>query len=136
MIVEFKQVERPLALFVRGLLGHGVPLHCATEGETRAFANEHGWFFPVRYAMYGDQLGRDVYYAAAAHLAAHHRFGGARMKRGSLRAIQYVLVSLFEDARVEHALMQELPGLRALFARFHVAHESDHASFPSLCARI
>jgi nitric oxide reductase NorD protein len=133
-VSDFAAVHEPLALFVRGLLGYGVPLHLAPPGSTRAFANEHGWFFPQRYPQYGD--GRQAFYAAAAHLVAHRRFGAPRMPRGSLRAIQVVLVSLFEDARVERALLHELPGLRALFAPFYVARASDVATFPALCARI
>jgi nitric oxide reductase NorD protein len=135
-MTEFAAVQRSLSLFVRGLLGHGVPLHLAPPGTTRAFANEHGWFFPLRYPMYGAERGRDTFYAAAAHLAAHTRFGAPRMKRGSLRAIQVVLVSLFEDARAEHALLQELPGLRRLFAPFHAVRPTDTPTFPTLCARI
>ncbi len=135
-LVRFAQVEKPLTMFVRGLLGRGVALHRAPAASSRAFANEHGWFFPDCYAMYAGKLGRDAFYAAAAHLAAHALFGQPRMKRAGLRAIQYVLVSTFEDARVERELMRELPGTRTLFGCFHSARAYDHPTFPAMAARI
>jgi nitric oxide reductase NorD protein len=136
VVVAFAQVQRPLAIFARGLLGRGMPIHRAPAGTTRAFANEHGWFFPEHYTMYSGQLSRDAFFAAAAHLAAHTLFGAPRMVRGALRPIQVVLVSTFEDARVEQLMMRELPGLRALFARFHAARANEVVTFPALCARI
>ena len=91
--------------------------------------------------MYGQghdktPLARRARLAAAAHLAAHVRFGAGRLARGRLRPIQVVLVSLFEDARVERRAAAELPGLPRLWRAFHNARPTDLATFPALCARL
>ncbi|MDB4976580.1 MAG: hypothetical protein JWN48_4921, partial [Myxococcaceae bacterium] len=136
-LTRFEDVQRPLAQFVR-LLGQPatVAVHAAPAGVRRAFANEHGLFFPDSFPMLSGEPGRAVYYAAAAHLVAHSRFGGARWQRGSLRAVQVVLVSLLEDARVERRLAAELPGLLPLWRRYHTAAALEQVTFPALCARL
>ena len=133
---QLADVRPALDRFVRGLLGREVPLHAAPPGTTRTFASEHGWFFPARFPMYAGEPGRALYFAAAAHLAAHARFGAPRMAPGTLRPIQRVLTAVLEDARVEQRLACELPGLRPLWAGFHRARAADHPTFPALCARI
>jgi nitric oxide reductase NorD protein len=140
-LTPLADVQRSLALFVRGLHPEGtsarrLTVHVAPPGVRRAFANELGLFFPERFTQLSGVQGRQVFFAAAAHLVAHLRFGSAPWRRGSLRPIQVVLVSLFEDARVERLLARELPGLVRLWAPYHTAQATAHETFPSLCARI
>ncbi len=61
------------------------------------------------------------YKAALAHVGAHAAYSGGRFPRGNLKQIQLSLVSLIEDVRVENLAMQDFPGLRRLWARYHVA---------------
>jgi len=128
-------------LFVRALLGGRrgqVPVRIAPAGATRAYGDALGLHLPASFPMYGSgsALARRARFAAAAHLAAHVRFGDGRLPRGGLRPIQIVLVSLFEDARVECLAARELPGLARLWAGLHTAEPTDLATFPALCARL
>lgn len=139
---SFAGVSRPLAMFARGLLGRtrvemvSLQLKAAPPGVTRSFANALGFYFPHDYPMLGDEASRRAFFAAAAHLAAHSRFGAQPASPGSLKPIARVLVSLLEDARVEWMLSRELPGVRSLWGEFHTARPSDLATFPALCARL
>lgn len=75
--------------------------------------------------------------ARAAHAAAHTQFSGVRFEIGRLKPLQQVLVSLFEDARVEALAMQRYPGLRRLWAPFHSATPSSApAPLAALLARL
>ena len=74
--------------------------------------------------------------ARASHGAAHARFSGERFDPGALKPVQRVLVSLFEDARVEALAIAHYPGLRAVWAPFHVASPSHGAPLPMLLARL
>lgn len=62
--------------------------------------------------------------AAAAHAAAHWRFGGAAQARAGLKPVQQALFTVLEDARVEWLALQELPGLRALWLPFHAGADA------------
>lgn len=133
--------DRAAGLFVRALLAPmrvDVAVDRAPMGVVRAFGDARGLHLPAAFPMYGSgsALARNARFAAAAHLAAHLRFGGPRLARGSLRPIQIVLVSLFEDARVERLAARELPGLARMWATLHTATPTDLATFPALCARI
>jgi nitric oxide reductase activation protein len=132
---------RAAALFVRALLDGArgeVPVLIAPAGVTRSYGDVLGLHLPASFPMHGQgsALARRARFAAAAHLAAHVRFGDQRLARGALRPIQIVLVSLFEDARVERLAARELPGLARLWAELHTAQPTDLATFPALCARL
>lgn len=137
------RANRVASLFVHGLLGRGtsVPaVRIAPSGVTRAYGDARGLHLPAAYPMYGQREDRPLAYrarfAAAAHLAAHVAFGDGRLPRGSLRPIQIVLVSLFEDARVERLAARGLPGLGRLWSSLHTAAPTDLQTFPALCARL
>jgi nitric oxide reductase NorD protein len=74
--------------------------------------------------------------AALAHIGAHLAFGGPRFPVGRLRPLQVALVSLIEDARVEQLAMRALPGLRRVWAPFHMAEPGGVATAPALLARL
>jgi nitric oxide reductase NorD protein len=130
--------DRAASFFVRALLFRDLPVRIAAPGVTRAHGDARGLHLPAAFPMYGpgSLLARRARFASAAHLAAHVRFGHDRLARGALRPIQIVLVSLFEDARVERLAARELPGLGGLWALFHSALPTDLATFPALCARL
>ncbi len=77
-----------------------------------------------------------LFQAAAAHAAAHLAFGGARFAAGTLKPLQVVLVTLVEDARVEALAMRRFPGLRGLWAPWHVAAAGGVPTVPGLLARL
>lgn len=75
--------------------------------------------------------------AAAAHAAAHWRFGAAAQARAGLKPVQQALFGVLEDARVEWLALQELPGLRGLWRPFHTAADAAAGNgFDALLARL
>lgn len=75
--------------------------------------------------------------AAAAHAAAHRRFGGDPQDRKGLKPVQQALLGVLEDARVEALACTELPGLRALWRPYHVGpHARQGQGFEDLLARL
>ncbi len=77
-----------------------------------------------------------LFHAALAHAGAHLRYNPTRFLPGGLKQLQIALVSLIEDARVEHLAMRDFPGLRRLFLPFHSAEPGHGASAPALLARL
>ncbi|XAH23949.1 VWA domain-containing protein [Xylophilus sp. GW821-FHT01B05] len=75
--------------------------------------------------------------AAASHAAAHWRFGSAPLPRAGLKPLQWALLGVLEDARVEWLALQELPGLRALWLPFHEGPQAARGNhFEALLARL
>lgn len=74
--------------------------------------------------------------ARAAHAAAHLAHGGAPQARAKLKPVQRALFEVLEDARVEWLAMQTLPGLRRLWAPFHLADASWGNGFDALLVRL
>lgn len=77
-----------------------------------------------------------LFRAAVAHATAHLEFGAGRFPVGSLKPLQIALVTLVEDARVEALAMRRFPGLRRLWAPYHVATPSGSVTAPVLLARL
>ena len=78
-----------------------------------------------------------VAWAATAHAAAHLQHGQAAQSRQGLKPVQIALLALLEDARVEHALLRDCPGLRELWVPLHtVHHRNSHNGFDALLARL
>ncbi|NUZ06271.1 nitric oxide reductase activation protein NorD [Piscinibacter koreensis] len=76
------------------------------------------------------------YRAAAAHGAAHRTYSPPHFDAQGLRPIARAVLGLLEDARVEALACHELPGLRALWARWHVATPDDGDGFETLLLRL
>lgn len=76
---------------------------------------------PEIYAGYRGAAAVAHYHAAFAHIGAHLVHGQAKFPIGSLKPVQIALVGLIEDARVEALAIEDYPGLRRLWTRFHVA---------------
>jgi nitric oxide reductase NorD protein len=64
--------------------------------------------------------GLEVYRATAAHAAAHIAYTREPISAEALNAWQMAVISVVEDARVEALAIRKFPGLRQLWARFHV----------------
>ncbi len=122
----FADMERRLRSFATALWGH--PLVLREHGMTASGAlirrpSFDGDFVRVPPSYPGVRGGQAeaLYRASLAHIAAHLRFGSGRFPVGGLKPLQIALVSLVEDARVEHLAMRMLPGLRRLWLPYHVA---------------
>jgi uncharacterized protein YegL len=118
--------ERRLAAFMTALLGR-VPFlrpFPALPGRppARRVSIANGVIlFPESFPGAPAETIERLYRAAAAHAAAHRLFGAAQWKLGALKPLQVALIGLMEDARVERLAMARFPGLRRLWAPFHVA---------------
>ncbi|WP_024511880.1 VWA domain-containing protein [Bradyrhizobium sp. ARR65] len=91
---------------------------------------------PEVYRGVQGDAGRALFRAAAAHAQAHLVLGHARFTIGTLKPLQVALVNLIEDARVETLAMRGLPGLRRLWAPYHIAAPGGVATAPVLLARL
>jgi nitric oxide reductase NorD protein len=139
--LAFSQVERPLKLFATALWGRVPVLRGAGPAAGRPA--------PRRISMSGGivrvpQIFRGVsahtasliFRAGIAHATAHLALSPGGFPVGSLKPQQIVLVGLIEDARVEALAMRRFPGLRKLWAPFHVAEPAGVVTAPALLARM
>jgi nitric oxide reductase NorD protein len=77
-----------------------------------------------------------LFRACVAHASAHVTLTRMRFPIGSLKPLQMALIGLVEDARVETLAMRAFPGLRRLWAPFHVAEPTGVITAPTLLARL
>ncbi|TCK16769.1 hypothetical protein EV667_4376 [Ancylobacter aquaticus] len=82
------------------------------------------------------EAARRLYLAAALHAGAHLHVGNPRFPIRKFRPVQVALAGLIEDARVETLAMARYPGLRRLWAPFHVATPEDGPTLAALLARV
>lgn len=138
--LAFTDVRRRLVLYLRVLWDSGRelrPFPSASLQATRPYLTEFGIHLPDAYRAVQGETAGDLYRAATAHAAAHLAFSPRMpMPRGGLRPIQLVLVGLLEDARVELLSCREMPGLRRLWLKFHVARTDGASTFAGLAVRL
>lgn len=81
---------------------------------------------------------RTSYYRAClAHVAGHLRHSKRSQPAGNRKPILLACIGLVEDARIEQLMMLEFPGLRGLWAPFHVAsRETSGFEMTGLAARL
>lgn len=138
--VSFLDVETALKAYTTALWGD-VPLLRSAPGDNDKPQRRTSIAGPiirlpeVYRGVQGDAA-RALFRAAAAHAQAHLVLGRARFPIGTLKPLQVALVNLIEDARVEKLAMRTLPGLRRLWAPYHVAAPSGVATAPVLLARL
>jgi nitric oxide reductase NorD protein len=136
----FAANERRLATFLTALVGRApflrpFPTPPGRPPARRVSIADGVILFPDSFpGAPADTIDR-LYRAAAAHAAAHRMFGASRWKLGSLKPLQVSLIGLMEDARVEALAMLRFPGLRRLWAPFHVARP-EGGTAPALLARM
>ncbi|MEQ8346006.1 MAG: VWA domain-containing protein [Sneathiellaceae bacterium] len=135
------KLERSLQIYLHALTEQPVRIRALPPPTADAPAQRAA--FSGRLALLPESFERDegraggaVYFAAAAHIAAHMTFTPGRLEPGGLKPVQLALVSLVEDARVEHLAMRRMPGLRRLWAPFHTARPDGARTMPSLLARL
>lgn len=124
--ITLADVERRLKAYGTALWGVDPPLRpLVGEGDPAALRPRFDADL-VRLPVVWPSL--DLYRAALAHVGAHRMFSRPWPAKG-LKPLLIIVVSLVEDARVEHLAMRRLPGLRRLWAPFHRVEPS-----PSLMA--
>ncbi len=122
--VFFGEVERSVRAYLCALFGLR-PLIRVVDAESETPARRSGFEgglvrMPETFPGFAGREARQLFRAAAAHIGAHMMFTET-FERRSLKPVQIALVSIMEDARVEHLAMRELPGLGRLWRSFHVA---------------
>lgn len=137
----FADVERRLSLYIRALWGGNMKLRPVihvkgTSAGRRSTIDGNTIRLPQAYRGFAGQTGLALYRAAVAHASAHVVITRQRFPVGSLKPLQVVLVSLIEDARVEHLAIRQFPGLRPLWQTFHVAQPGGAVTSASLMARL
>ncbi|HQT86452.1 MAG: hypothetical protein B7Z58_15075 [Acidiphilium sp. 37-64-53] len=137
---QFASLERRLGGFVTALWDtsprlQAMPVEALAPPGRVSFG--HGVVrLPERFRGFAPAQATRLYHAAIAHAGAHLRFTETRFTQGSLKPLQVALISLIEDARVEHLAMRRFPGLRRLFLPFHVASPGSGGMAPALFARL
>ncbi len=139
--VVFADLDRRLKAFLIALWRLRVPIRepslSAPEASRRRSSFNRGLIrMPPAFPGYRGLQAEEVFRASLAHLGAHFIYSGPKFPLGSLRPVQVALVSLIEDARVEHLAMRDFPGLRRLWLPFHIAQASGSLTAPSLLARL
>ena len=139
--VVYADLAGELKLFISSLWGIRPPLreppvHSSEYVRRRAGFSSGIVRVPTAFPGYRGERARDVYYALVAHAGAHLIHSGSRFPVGGLKPVQIALVSLIEDARVEHLAMREFPGLKRLWIPFHIALSTGVMTAPSLFARL
>jgi nitric oxide reductase NorD protein len=124
--VLFVNVERRLKAFLMALWGLRPAIRTAAIQPGKPAPRRSAFDglivrVPEAYAGWRGQDAVTHYRAVLAHAGAHMVYGGERFPVGTLKPIQTALVSLIEDARVETLAARDYPGLRRLWARYHVA---------------
>lgn len=139
--VVFADVERRLKAYLTALWKIRVPIRepaAAASEQARRRSSFGGGLVrvPASYAGYRGAQAEDIFRAALAHIGCHLIYSSEKFPVGSLKPVQIALVSLIEDARVEHLAMQVFPGLRRLWLPFHIAQSGGALTAPSLFARL
>jgi Nitric oxide reductase activation protein len=139
--VGFLAMEARLKPFLAALWGDTPPIretpaHAPEQMKRRAGFDGAVLRLPSAFPGYPAEEAARLYRAAVAHIGAHLEFSKHRFKVGGLKPAQIAIVSLIEDARVEHLAMRELPGLRNLFLPFHTARPAPAATAATLFARL
>lgn len=123
--VVFGDIERRLKAFLTTLWGSTPVLRPAVRRNAlrpvrRTSFNRFMVRIPETFPGFSGQEAERVFKASIAHVGAHLIFTEP-FPALNLKPIQIALISLIEDARVEHLAMRELPGLDRMWRPFHVA---------------
>ena len=132
--------ERRLKLFGSALWGRPpilrpFPISPGRPPARRASLSDGVVLLPESFPGVPPAAQGPLFRAAVAHALAHLMAGAPRQPVGTLKPLQLALIGLVEDARVEALAMRRFPGLRRLWAPYHVA-QAEGATAPALLARL
>jgi hypothetical protein len=120
----FVDTHRRLNFYLRALWGQDFFLRpTAGDFETREglkpYIERRIIHVPDAFDDYQGVSGNELYRATVAHAAAHLMYTQQHLSAEALTPLQMLLISLFEDARIEALAIREFPGLKLLWSRFH-----------------
>jgi nitric oxide reductase NorD protein len=139
--LTFSRSERVLKAYATALWGRPPVLRSAVAppgGQLARRVNISGGVVcvpPVFRGVPKSALPR-LFRACVAHATAHVALTRRRFPIGSLKPLQMALIGLVEDARIETLAMRAFPGLRRLWAPYHVAEPAGVITAPTLLARL
>ena len=139
--VSFPQVEARVKAYMTSLWGRpgflqSLPPSLDRSIRVRASIAGPVIRLPDAYRGVRGNEAISLYCAAAAHAQAHLIYGKTVFPVGKLKPLQVALVGLIEDARIEQLAIQDLPGLRRLWAAYHLACPGGVIDTPNLLARL
>jgi hypothetical protein len=139
--VTFLEAEVELKAFLTALWGRipllrSFPADNAQQAQRRTSIAGPLVRMPEVYRGVQGDAARALFRAAAAHAQTHLVLGQGLFPVRTLRPLQIALVNLIEDARLETLAMRQFPGLRRLWAPYHVAIPSGVVAAPTLLARL
>lgn len=139
---SFARARHALQLYLSGFGHQDLELNARSQRALNAPAlrpaiSDAGLLMPDHYLAWDGALRGDIYRAAASHALAHWRYSSPHKPAGKRKPLLLSMLGLIEDARVEHLMAQDYPGLQALWGRFHVASgAAGELTFASLAARL
>ena len=134
--LSLPEVERSLAFYLRALFDLEPDLRAGpVPGEPRRVQRASILNGAIRVPPALAQ-GGGLYRAMVAHAAAHLTWSTVKFQLAGLRPVQFALVGLLEDARVEQLALGEMPGLRNLWMPCHAAAPSGPVDAGALLARL
>jgi len=136
----FAVQERGLKLFATALWGRVPALRAMPNAEgrpppRRASLSDGVILLPQTFPGVRAEAQGRLFRAGVAHALAHLQAGAPRQTVGQLKPMQLAVIALIEDARVEARAFDRFPGLRRLWAPYHVA-EPEGGTAPALFARL
>ncbi len=139
--VLFSDVERRMKAFLTAMWQVRVPIREPSLSAPAPMRRRPGFGpgiirMPATFPGFRGRKAEDLFRAALAHIGAHYHYSTTKFPIGQLKPMQVALVSLIEDARVEHLAMRAFPGLKRLWFPFHIAQSSGSTTAPSLMARL
>jgi nitric oxide reductase NorD protein len=133
-------VPRAPTHLVRALWGidvEVVPAPDTAQGRAqRARFDGNRVWLPLRPLLAATAHVEQFWLAAAAHIGAHLTFGGPRFAVNKFKPAQIAIISLLEDARVEHLARERYPGLVYLWGGFHLSQAERPKTSSVLLARL
>ena len=105
--VIFADIERRLKAYLIALWRLRAPIREPAPGAShqarRRASFDRGLIrLPPAFHGYRGQQAQEIFRASLAHVAAHFMYSGPKFPVRSLKPVQVALISLIEDARVEH----------------------------------
>jgi nitric oxide reductase NorD protein len=136
----FAAQERGLRLFATALAGRmpalrPLPVAAGRPPARRASLSDGVLLLPETFPGVPQSAQARLFRAATAHALAHLMAGALRQPVGQLKPMQLAVIGALEDARVEALALRRFPGLRRLWAPYHVAIP-EGITAPALLARL
>ncbi|MFI8620958.1 nitric oxide reductase activation protein NorD [Marinomonas sp. NPDC078689] len=124
--MSFSDISRETKAYLGALWNIHLPvrekhIHASGERVRRSGFGLGLITVPSSFPGYQGDIAHQLYRAALAHIGAHITYSGTSFSVDQLKPLQIALISLIEDARVEHLAIQDFPGLQDLWKPFHIA---------------